>query len=90
MGASGLPSWLTFTPAALGGAGTLTGPAPVGSGGVYPITFTASNGVGFPVTQHATLSVLEFTSATSATFPLNQSDSFTVRRPCRPVRSRSR
>jgi hypothetical protein len=78
MGASGLPSWLTFTPAAAGGSGTLTGPAPVGSGGVYPITFTATNGVGFPVTQYATLSVLEFTSATSATFPLNQSDSFTV------------
>ncbi len=78
MGASGLPSWLTFTPAAAGGSGTLTGPAPVGSGGVYPITFTASNGVGFPVTQNATLSVLEFTSATSATFTLNQSDSFTV------------
>jgi Fibronectin type III domain/Abnormal spindle-like microcephaly-assoc'd, ASPM-SPD-2-Hydin len=78
MGASGLPSWLTFTPAAAGGSGTLTGPAPVGSGGVYPLTFTASNGVGFPVTQNATLSVLEFTSATSATFTLNQSDSFTV------------
>ncbi len=78
MGASGLPSWLTFTPAAAGGSGTLTGPAPVGSGGVYPITFTAANGVGFPVTQNATLSVLEFTSATSTTFPLNQSDSFTV------------
>ena len=78
MGASGLPSWLTFTRAAGGGSGTLTGPAPVGSGGVYPITFTASNGVGFPVTQNATLSVLEFTSATSATFTLNRSDSFTV------------
>jgi hypothetical protein len=78
MGASGLPSWLTFTPAAAGGSGTLAGPAPVGSGGTYPIAFTASNGVGFPVTQYATLSVLEFTSATSATFPLNQSDSFTV------------
>jgi Fibronectin type III domain/Glycine rich protein/Putative Ig domain len=76
--ASGLPSWLTFTPAAKGGSGTITGTAPVGSGGVYPVTFGASNGVGFPVTQDATLSVLELTSATSATFTLNQSDSFTV------------
>jgi hypothetical protein len=45
---------------------------------VYQITFGASNGVGFAVTQNATLSVLEFTSATSATFALNQSDTFTV------------
>lgn len=76
--ASGLPSWLTFTPAAGGGAGTLSGSPPAGSGGVYQITFGASNGVGFAVTQNATLSVLEFTSATSATFALNQSDTFTV------------
>jgi hypothetical protein len=76
--ASGLPSWLTFTPAAGGGAGTLSGGPPAGSGGVYHITFGASNGVGFAVTQNATLSVLEFTSATSATFALNQSDTFTV------------
>lgn len=78
MGASGLPGWLTFTPAAGGGSGTLKGTPPAGSGGVYPITFTASNGVGFPVSQSATLSVLDITSAASATFPLNQSDSFTV------------
>jgi hypothetical protein len=76
--ASGLPSWATFTPAAHGGSATVSGSPPAGSGGVYPITFGASNGVGFPVTQNATLSVLEFTSAASATFPLNQSDSFTV------------
>ena len=56
----------------------MSGSPPSGSGGVYPITFGASNGVGFAVTQNATLSVLEFTSATSTTFPLNQSDSFTV------------
>jgi hypothetical protein len=61
--AVGLPGWLTFTPAA---------------GGGYPIAFGASNGVGFAVGQNATLSVLEFESATSATFPLQQSDSFTV------------
>jgi Fibronectin type III domain len=76
--ASGLPSWATFTPAAKGGSATVSGSPPAGSGGAYPITFGASNGVGFAVTQNATLSVLEFTSATSATFPLNQSDSFTV------------
>jgi hypothetical protein len=43
---------------------------------VYPVTFSAANGVGFTDTQNATLSVLEFTSPASATFPLNQSDSF--------------
>jgi large repetitive protein len=76
--ASGLPSWLTFTPAAAGGSGTLSGSPPPGSGGVYPITFGASNGVGFAVTQNATLSVLEITSSPSATFTLNQPNSFTV------------
>jgi hypothetical protein len=76
--ASGLPSWATFTPAAAGGSATVSGSPPSGSGGVYHITFGASNGVGFAVTQNATLSVLEFTSATSTTFPLNQPDSFTV------------
>jgi Fibronectin type III domain len=76
--ASGLPQWASFTPAAHGGSATVSGSPPAGSGGVYPITFGASNGVGFAVTQHATLSVLEFTSATSASFPLNQSDSFTL------------
>lgn len=76
--ASGLPSWLAFTPAAGGGSATVSGSPPAGSGGVYPITFSASNGVGFTATQNASLSVLEFTSPASATFPLNQSDSFTV------------
>jgi hypothetical protein len=75
---SGLPSWVTFTPAAAGGSAVLSGTPPAGSGGVYPITFGAVNGIGFAVTQNATMSVLEFTSAASATFPLNQSDSFTV------------
>jgi hypothetical protein len=76
--ASGLPSWLTLTQAANGGSGTVTGTAPVGSGGVYPLTFSAANGVGFPVAQSATLSVLEFTSPPSATFTLQQPDSLTV------------
>jgi Fibronectin type III domain len=76
--ASGLPSWVTFTPAAAGGSATLSGTPPAGSGGVYPVTFGAGNGVGFDVTQNATLSVLEITSATAATFPLNQSGTFTV------------
>jgi hypothetical protein len=76
--ASGLPRWVTFTPAAAGGSATLSGVPPAGSGGTYPVTFGAANGVGFAVTQHATLSVLEFTSAARAAFPLNQSGSFTV------------
>jgi Fibronectin type III domain len=75
--AAGLPGWLTFTPAG-GGSGTLSGSPPPGAGGVYALTFGASNGVGFAVTQDATLSVLEFTSAASATFPLGQPASFTV------------
>jgi len=77
--ASGLPSWVTFTPAAAGGSATLSGTPPAGTGGVYPVTFGAANGAGFAVTQNATLSVLEITSPTTATFPLNQSGSFTVR-----------
>jgi sugar lactone lactonase YvrE len=75
---SGLPSWATFTPAATGGSAVVSGTPPVGSGGIYHLTFGASNGVGFPVTQNATLSVLAFTSPASATFPLNQSDTFTI------------
>jgi hypothetical protein len=77
--ASGLPSWVTFTPAAAGGSATLSGTPPAGSGGVYPVTFGAANGVGFAVTQNAILSVLEITSPATATFPLNQSDAFTVK-----------
>ena len=76
--ATGLPSWVRFTPAAAGGSATLSGTPPAGTGGVYPVTFGAANGVGFAVTQNATLSVLEITSAATATFPLNQSGSFTV------------
>jgi YVTN family beta-propeller protein len=76
--ATGLPSWLTFTPATAGGSATVTGTAPAGSGGTYPVTFAAANGKGFPVAQNATLSVLEITSPASAAFPLGQSDSFTV------------
>jgi Fibronectin type III domain/SMP-30/Gluconolactonase/LRE-like region len=75
---SGLPSWATFTPAAAGGSAVVSGTPPAGSGGIYQVTFGASNGVGFPVTQNATLSVLAFTSPASATFPLNQSDTFTI------------
>ncbi len=75
---SGLPSWAKFTPTAGGGSATVSGIPPPSSRGVHHLTFSASNGVGFPVTQNATLSVLAFTSPKSATFPLNQSDSFTV------------
>jgi hypothetical protein len=76
--ASGLPSWARFIPAVHGGSAVLFGRPPAGSGGIYKITFSASNGVGFAVTQNATLSVLGFTSAAKATFPLGQSGSFTV------------
>ena len=76
--AAGLPSWVTFTPGGRRGFRYPVRGPPAGSGGVYPVTFGAANGVGFAVTQNATLSVLEITSAASATFPLNQSHSVTV------------
>lgn len=82
---AGAPSWLTFTPAAKGGSATLVGTPPAGAGGQYPITVTATNSSGAPDTQAATLSVLEFTSPDAVSFPLGQSDSFTVTTSLSPV-----
>jgi hypothetical protein len=52
----GLPDGVTFTNSGNGTA-TLSGTPPVGSAGVYPLTFTASNGVAPDVNQAFTLTV---------------------------------
>ena len=72
-----LPSGVTFTPA----TGLLGGTPAAGTGGSYPLTFTASNGVGSDATQSFTLTVNQapaFTSANSATFIVGTNGSFTV------------
>src|SRR5208337_4264965 len=48
-----LPNGVTFTP----GTGTLAGTPAAGTAGTYPITITASNGVGSNATQNFTLTV---------------------------------
>ena len=63
------------------GTGALSGTPAAGTGGVYNITFTASNGVGSNATQPFTLTVDQaptFTSASSATFTIGAPGSFTV------------
>jgi hypothetical protein len=52
------------------GTGTLSGTPPVGSGGTYNCTATASNGVGAPATQPFTLTISQG--------PVAQNDSYTV------------
>jgi hypothetical protein len=72
-----LPSGVTFTAATAVLSGT---PAP-GTGGSYPITFTAHNGIGTDATQSFTLTVndtLAITSANTATFTIGSADRFTV------------
>lgn len=61
--------------------GELSGTPAAGTGGVYPITFTASNGVGTEPTQNFTLTVNQapaITSAASVTFMLGTPGTFTV------------
>jgi len=72
-----LPTGVTFTPA----TGVLSGTPAAGTGGTYPITFTASNGVGTNATQNFTLTVDQapaITSANSTTFTEGTASSFTV------------
>ncbi len=73
-----LPSGVSFSPS----THVLSGTPAAGTGGTYPITFTASNGVGSPATQHFTLSVEQapaITSSDAATFQVGANASFTVK-----------
>ena len=72
-----LPSGVTFTAA----TGKLAGTPAAGTTGSYPITFTASNGVGSNATQSFTLTVNQapaITSANNTTFTVGTAGSFTV------------
>ncbi len=78
LGESGaLPNGVTLST----GTGILAGTPVSGSGGVYTLTLTASNGVSPSATQTFTLTVDEpptITSAAAATFALGSNGSFTV------------
>jgi large repetitive protein len=72
----------------LGGSGTLSGTPKAGTGGVYPVTITAVNGVGQAATLRFTLTVdaaAAITSANHATFTHGRHGSFTVRASGYPV-----
>jgi VCBS repeat-containing protein len=76
----GLPAGVTFTNNGDGTA-TLAGTAGALTGGSYPITLNASNGVGTAASQSFTLTVDQapaITSGNSATFGVGQSGTFTV------------
>ncbi len=75
-----LPAGVTFTDNGDGTA-TLAGTPDAGTGGTYPLTLTADNGVGSPANQIFTLTVGSgpaFTGADATTFTVGQSGSFTV------------
>lgn len=75
-----LPSGVSFTDNG-DGTGTLSGTPETGTGGTYPITFQASNGVGSPASQSFTLTVTEaptFTSGNSAAFTAGTGGTFMV------------
>ncbi|MCU1341910.1 MAG: hypothetical protein JWN92_1333, partial [Candidatus Acidoferrum typicum] len=72
-----LPTGVTFNT----GTGVLSGTPGAGSGGTYPISFKAHNGVGTDATQSFNLTVDEsavITSANSTSFVLNAPATFTV------------
>jgi hypothetical protein len=72
-----LPAGVTFTAA----TGVLSGTPAPGTGGTYPITFIAANGVGSNATQSFTLTVNEspvITSGSSAAFTVGGAGLFTV------------
>jgi len=73
-----LPKGLTFDPA----TGVLSGKPGAGTEGTHTLTFTATNGIGTPVSQTFTLTidqVPKITSANTATFVVGQSGKFTVK-----------
>ena len=72
-----LPTGVTFDSA----TSTLSGTPAAGTGGTYPITFTASNGVGSNAVQSFTLTVNQppaITSANATTFTVGSAATFTV------------
>jgi hypothetical protein len=72
-----LPTGVSFNAA----TGLLSGTPQLGTGGVYPLEFTATNGVGSPATQAFTLIINAapaFTSANATTFTAGTNGSFTV------------
>ncbi len=76
---AGLPAGLTFTPNTTGG-GVISGTPASGTGGVHPLTLTATNLLG-TATQTVTLTVRQppaITSAGSLTVRLNQAFTFPV------------
>ena len=75
-----LPSGVTFVDNGNGTA-SLSGTPASGTGGSYPLTITASNGVGTNATQNFTLTVNQapaITSANSTSFTAGLAGSFTV------------
>jgi hypothetical protein len=75
-----LPAGVTLTDNGNGTA-TLAGTPAAGTGGTYPITISASNGVGTAATQSFTLTVSgapTFTSATTATFTVGVAGTFAI------------
>jgi hypothetical protein len=79
-----LPSGVTFDST----TGALSGTPDAGTGGVYPITLTATNGIGTDAMQSFTLSVGEapaITSGSATIFTVGVSGSFTVTASGAPV-----
>src|SRR4029077_11753778 len=75
-----LPSGVTFIDNGNGTA-TLSGTPAGGTAGTYPLTITASNGVGSPASQAFTLKINQapaITSANTATCVVGSAGSFTV------------
>jgi large repetitive protein len=75
-----LPSGVTFADNG-NGTGTLSGTPAAGTGGVYHVTFTASNGVSPNATQNFTLTVKDFSfavSPSSVTVPPGNKVSYTI------------
>ncbi len=79
-GGDTLPAGISFTDNG-DGTGTLTGTPAAGMGGIYDLTFTASNGITPSASQNFTLTINEaptITSANSAGFTVGAAGSFTV------------
>jgi large repetitive protein len=75
-----LPSGVTFVDNG-NGSGSLAGTPAAGTGGTYPLSITAANGVGSNAVQSFTLTVNQapaFTSANATTFTVGAAGTFTV------------